>query len=384
MNLPNYKDGSIVNLMSSISRSFGVKNKYKPLKLLPLQELKKAKNVVLLVIDGLGYEYLRKKKGSFLKKSLTGKITSVFLSTTASAITTFGTGVAPQQHAYTGWFMYLKELGIVSTILRFVPRAGGAVLSKCGIKVEDILKEKNFASKIKAKSYFVIKKELSNSDFTRYVSRKSKMRTYTGLNGLFNQLRKAIKSSNQRKYIYSYWPLFDTLAHNHGVNSKKAAKHFEELDAALKKFVDSIKNIGSILIITADHGLIDTTKKSRLMLESYPKLKECLSLPLCGDARVAYCYVKPSKTKQFEKYVKSKLGKVCWLRKSKELVRKNYFGLFKPNPALFDRIGDYTMIMKKNYSFKDHLTNEKMHINVGDHGGVSKEEMFVPLIVIKT
>ena len=40
--------------------------------------------------------------------------------TTSAAITTFATGLAPQQHAVTGWFMHLKELGAVSTILPVV------------------------------------------------------------------------------------------------------------------------------------------------------------------------------------------------------------------------------------------------------------------------
>jgi predicted AlkP superfamily pyrophosphatase or phosphodiesterase len=369
--------------MSSISKSFGVKNKYKPLKILPPQELKKARNVVLLVLDGLGYEYLKRKKSSFLNKSVTGKITSVFLSTTASAITTFGTGVAPQQHAYTGWFMYLKELGLVSTILPFVPRAGGPVLSKLGLNVEQVIGEKSFASKIKTKSYFVMPDYLKNSNYTKNVSKKSKMLAYNGLDGLFRQIKNAIKSGGRRKYIYSYWPKFDSYSHEFGINSKKTAQHFNEIDSKLKKFIGTVKNTNTILLITADHGQVDTTKKSRLLLESHPKLKECLTLPLCGDARVSYCYVKPSKAKQFEKYVKNKLSKVCWLRKSSDMVKKNYFGLFKPNPKLFDRIGDYALIMKKNYTFKDRLANEKREINVGDHGGVSKDEMFVPLIVIK-
>ncbi|MFC1686309.1 hypothetical protein ACFLZZ_04810 [Nanoarchaeota archaeon] len=51
--------------------------------------------------------------------------------------------------------------------------------------------------------------------------------------------------------------------------------------------------------------------------------------------------------------------------------------MFKPNKKLWDRVGDYTLIGKKNYSF------DEGEVNDGVHGGVSKEEMFVPLIVIK-
>ena len=95
--LPNYKNGSIVNLMASIAKAFGKKLLYNPLTLLSPDEIKPFKNVVLLVLDGLGYDYLiNKKEKNFLNSHLRGPITSVFLPTTASAITSFQTGVATQ------------------------------------------------------------------------------------------------------------------------------------------------------------------------------------------------------------------------------------------------------------------------------------------------
>ncbi|PIU09096.1 MAG: hypothetical protein COT31_00635 [Candidatus Moranbacteria bacterium CG08_land_8_20_14_0_20_34_16] len=57
--LPNYKDGSIVNLMSSIRKAFGGKSPYQPLKDFNNGEISN-KNIVLLIVDGLGYEYLKK------------------------------------------------------------------------------------------------------------------------------------------------------------------------------------------------------------------------------------------------------------------------------------------------------------------------------------
>tara|TARA_Y100000310_G_scaffold314015_1_gene362999 strand:- start:420 stop:752 length:333 start_codon:yes stop_codon:yes gene_type:complete len=101
--LPNYKDGSILNLMSSIARAFGTKTKYNPLKLLSPKELKNSKNVVLIVIDGLGYDYLQKYgKNSILNKYVKGKITSVFPSATTAAIPVF----LPEHHLMKmKWFL---------------------------------------------------------------------------------------------------------------------------------------------------------------------------------------------------------------------------------------------------------------------------------------
>ena len=49
---------------------------------------------------------------------------------------------------------------------------------------------------------------------------------------------------------------------------------------------------------------------------------------------------------------------------------------------LFDRVGDYVLVMKDNYVVEDSILGEKRPPHIGHHGGVSSGEMFVPLIVI--
>jgi len=68
--------------------------------------------------------------------------------------------------------------------------------------------------------------------------------------------------------------------------------------------------------------------------------------------------------------------------KSEELIKKHFYGLGVPNPKLADRIGDYVLIMKENYMLKDDIEKKKK-FHKADHGGVSREEMLVPLIVFK-
>jgi hypothetical protein len=382
--IPNYRDGSIVNLMSSIAKAYGSKPQYGELKILSAKELKSSKNIVLLVFDGLGYEYIKKKgKGTVFEKYLNGHITSVFPSTTAAAITTFYTGTAPQQHAYTGWFMLLKELGVVATILPFSPRYGRVPFSFEGYQKKDVLSEKAFTEKINVKSYLITSKEISKSDYTKATSKKSAIVAYKGMDDFFNKIAKTIKSGRNKKYIQGYSPDFDSISHEYGVQSKKAEKCFFAIEKGLAKLIKNIQGTNTTLIITADHGLLDSTKKTTIYVDDHPKLKECLTLPLCGDARVGYCYVHPDKAKQFEKYVKTKLKKCCNLYKSKELVKKNYFGLFKEDKRLIDRIGDYTIIMKGNYCILDQILNKKRPYLIGHHSGLSKDEMLVPLVVVR-
>ena len=131
--------------------------------------------------------------------------------------------------------------------------------------------------------------------------------------------------------------------------------------------------------------MIFSKKEELIKLKNHPKLEEALALPLCGEARAAICYVRPSKVREFEKYVKNNLSRFCTLHKSEELVRKGLFGPanMKPSKKLYERAGDYVLIMKDRYLLKDYLPNEKTGFQKGNHGGLSREEMIVPVIVIR-
>jgi hypothetical protein len=117
--LPDYGGGSIANLVASIGAAFGApQTGLAPLALLAPERLRKKSKVLLLVVDGLGLRYLRDAHpGSTLRQYLRGGLTSVFPSTTATAITTFMTGLAPAQHGLTGWHMYLEEIDAVGAVL---------------------------------------------------------------------------------------------------------------------------------------------------------------------------------------------------------------------------------------------------------------------------
>ncbi|MDP1814557.1 MAG: alkaline phosphatase family protein [Leadbetterella sp.] len=382
--LPDYRGGSIVNLMGSIKKAFGGSSLYGPLKGFDISGLAK-KNIVLIVIDGLGYEYLVKYgQDSFLRENLRGKMTSVFPATTAAAMTSFLSGVAPQQHALTGWFMYLKEAGILSVVIKFISRAGRIDLCKSRISFNDIYGQESFFEKLDATSFLVKRKDYIGKAYSLATSRGAEKLGYATLNGFFRQIRRALDgSSRNRKYVFAYWDKFDGVCHKKGTDSREAEKHFRELDKKIASLAKSLKDKDTAIIVTADHGLIDTRESGKIIeLKDHPEFVATLSMPLAGELRAAYCYVKPDKTGQFEEYVKRNFSRYCNMHKSADLIEKNYFGLYEPDRRLEDRVGDYTLIMKDNYIIKDSVLGEEYKIFIGNHGGTSKEEMFVPLIVI--
>ena len=378
MIFPDYLNNNIVNLAGTILKAFDINPLYPALK--ELEDLKKYNNIILLVIDGLGYKYFSEHcRNSFLEKYYVKKLCSVFPSTTASAITSLETGVAPQQHGITGWFMLLKELGVVAAVLPFTARYGGQSFSHRGIQREDIFTEKRITDRIRP-SFTIYPEKIIDGKVNR---KNENILTFKKLGGMLSQIKKAVSSSNKRKFIYAYWDGFDAVCHWKGCASINALEHLILLDKNISSLAESLKNSGSLLIVTADHGLIDTEKSRTIYLNEYPEIYETLSLPLCGEPRVAYCYVREACTKDFEKHVREKLGYCCEIYKSSELITKGVFGLYEPVKTLWQRTGDYVLIMKENYAIKDKLLNEKTFNFIGNHGGTSEEEMFIPLIIIK-
>ena len=383
MILPDFKKGSLVNLMSSVLGGYGISNGYDPLSVLKTEEVAASKNVVLIVLDGLGYNYLiSHAKGTIFQKYLRGKITSVFPSITATAITTFLTGVAPGEHGITAWFMYLKELGMVARILPFTSRFGHLDLKTAKVDPRTIFDHLPIFEKLKVKSYAVNHRDLAKSQYNVANNSGARINDYRTLVEFFGKIERIIKATPGKKYISAYWGKFDELCHKNGVKSKAVKKHFKELASGFEALVSSLAGTNSLLIVTADHGLMNVKKSERVNLKDHPELSEVLAVPLCGEPRIAYCYVRPGKTKQFEEYVKKNLGKYCTMKKSEELVKMGWFGFGKAHPRLLERIGDYTLIMKENYIILDRMLGEKEVTHIGFHGGISSDEMLVPLVVI--
>ncbi len=380
---PAYHGGSIVNLMSSIATRFGGSSPYPTLTTLPPDQLAGADNIVLLIIDGLGHSFLQEHgKGSVLQANLRGPITSVFPSTTAAAISSFYTGVAPQNHGIMGWFMWLRELGLVSVILKTAVRATKQPFLTKKVSPTEIYHPDSVFNRIQAKGFVVLPEGLRSSPYNQVLGGNAHLVGHRNLNSLFSKTTKILKKNRGKNYIMSYWPGLDAAMHKYGVTSAETIREFNAIDQHVGAFLEDVKKIGpkTAVIITADHGLVDCPTERTIWLKQHPPLEQSLSVPLCGESRAAFCYVHPSKAAQFEAYVKEHLDHAFTLVPYVELLSKEYFGLFDPHPRLFDRVGDYLLIAKENYMLREDLLGEERETLIGHHGGVSEQEMFVPLI----
>jgi len=388
MYLPDYDGGSIANLMASLARASGATDSpCPPLAELPPGRLQSISNLVLLVVDGLGYDLLV-EHSSLLKPYLRGHLTSVFPSTTASAIPTFMTGLPPSQHGLTGWHMWLREIGRLLAILPLSPRPGaleippGQPLPPRQELPAQLFRHPTLYQGLGRTSYVVSPHFIADSPFNRYHSQGAAKVPYAGLPGLFSALDQLLHKHG-RKFIYGYWPDYDSNAHNHGCRSPQALAVLDQFAAAFTAWLARIRDSDTLVVVTADHGFIDSPPERQINLAEHPLLADCLALPLCGERRAAWCYLKPGRAGVFEAYVRQHLSHAAQALPREQLLAEGWFGPGPCHPELAARIGDYALIMKADWTLYDVLPGEQPHTMIGHHGGLSPAEMRVPLLVVR-
>ena len=372
---PDYSGAGFVNLIASLVEARGGVPRHVPLGALPARAISDARNIVLLIVDGLGDRYLTSAgAGGQLARHRRGAITTVFPSNTASAITTSYTGATPLEHGLTGWFTYFGEAACVGAPLRFHRRGESRPLHP---RPERIFVTPPLFDSLGTRSLVVSHRPIVDSQYNRHHCGVAERRAYDDLAGLVAQVVDAAKSGPERKFIYAYWPRFDFLAHRHGVASDEVRREFAAVDAAFGELLARLAGTETALVATADHGFMDSPLEEAIELPA--ELAALLRFPLCGERRVAFCHVHDVRV--FIEKAKEILGDRAAVRPSRELADEGWFGAGRAHPDFAERIGDVTLVMAGRHTVKDWLAGEPRHLHIGSHGGMSEEEMMIPLVM---
>jgi hypothetical protein len=380
--LPDYGGGSLLNLMASLAAARGAAPRHSPLAALAPARLADARNVVLVIVDGLGDGLLaRHAAGGEIHRRRLATITSVFPSTTASAITTSYTGCSPGEHGLTGWFTYFGAAGCVGAPLPFVSRGDKRSLRTRGLFPARAFAAKSLFDTLATRTIVVTPQSIVDSDYNLFHCGHAERRPYTSLEGFVAQTEAAVKSGDARKFVYAYWPDYDSTSHQHGHQSPAALAQLAAFDAAFGTLLARLSGSDSVVVLTADHGFVDVAEEDALDLADAPGLSALLRFPLCGEPRVAYCYVQEGHIEAFMQRAADWLGERGSVRPSGQLVAEGWFGPGIPHPRLAERIGDVALVMNGRYTIRDRTPGEARHRHIGNHGGTSEDEMRVPLVL---
>jgi hypothetical protein len=141
-------------------------------------------------------------------------------------------------------------------------------------------------------------------------------------------------------YFYAYWPGLDGVGHEHGMESARAVDHFRESTgcsvtscAASPARIPPSWSARTTATWTAPPR---TSSNSPITRTS----ADCLRMPLCGEPRAAYCYLRPDRVEQFTAYCRNRLADRFDLHRSQDLIDAGLFGNGEHPPRLAERIGD--------------------------------------------
>ncbi|HEX7971236.1 MAG TPA: alkaline phosphatase family protein, partial [Thiobacillus sp.] len=277
--------------------------------------------------------------------------------------------------------MYFREIGAIVTPLPYRVRTGHHALREAGVTPAQLFGLTPLFDRLPLPCHVVSPKSIVHSDFNVALSGRAERHGYDTLDEMVAVVAGILRSDAPRSYVHAYWSQLDSLAHEYGVHSAQVAAAFAALDAAFATLIEVARASGSRIVVTADHGFIDSPAEATIDLDDHPALRDTLVLPLCGEPRMAYAYVRAGRQAQFEDYVRAHLADRVQLFESADILRQGWLGPGDAHPALRDRLGDFVLIPRGQAILRDWLDGEQHHTHIGIHGGLSAAEMIVPLVV---
>lgn len=375
--LPNYEH-CILNTITSILKYYKVETEHKSLEKLDKKLESKYKNVVFIILDGMGEHILTPiSPNGFFKKNELDCVTSIYPSTTTAALTTYYAGKPPYETGWIAWSQYFKEYGRALDMLSHKESYKGENIKDANL---DVFKE--------IVNYIPIFEQIENANsnikayeiMPSYSDRRSKRSIRAeDIDQVIENIEMLCENPNE-KFILAYCDNPDGLLHKFGTDSIEASTYIKETEKKIEKMC---KNLGedTIVIISADHGHKNIEKAYTLL--DYPEILECLILPPSLESRTIAFWVKENMKNQFEERFNNLFGKEFWLMSKDEFLQKNMLGTGKKHPKIDDFIGNYIALSTSSSIIRlETFLADGKPVKKSTHCGLTKEEMEVPVIVI--
>ncbi len=372
-----------LQLMASIEQACGGPGVgLPPLAALPPSSLAPKRSVVLLIVDGLGYDHLLQTlPDGLLVRHLLSPLQSVCPATTAAAVTSFFTGLSPASHGLLGWFTPFETGDRVVVPLLARQRNGPALTAD---DLAKLYRSPPLAARLPRACHVVTPKRIAGSAYTRHHTGPATVHGFRSLGGLFGQLERLLRADGPPRYVHAYWPRLDELAHAHGIGHRRSREHLRQIETQLAGFLRRVSNTGAVLLVTSDHGFVDIAPAQRLLLNDHPRLQELLRLPLAGESRLAFVHAQPSRREEAGRALAAVLGDRARVFSGEQFIASGRLGPGTPHPSLAHRVGDWVVAMADGWTVRDRLPGEKPFSPVGVHGGLSPAERRVPLALFET
>lgn len=400
--LPAYQGHSLVNVPATIGELLGTSlPEISP----PLdraywgQMVGGVSRVVLVLLDALGYLQLGQMfrvdpQCVWLRLAQQGillPMTSIYPSTTNTALASLFTGREPIAHGLLGYELWLREYGVLAEMLALRPAYGKGkeTLMDYGLVPEAFLPVPCLGELLGprgVRTTAIVPAPFTRGTLTRMCYRGfNRFFGYTNVEGMWSIARYVLSHDEGERDLYVlYWGGIDSTVHSRGVHGGFWEEQFHAVSRACEsQFLSQLTprdREGTLLIMIADHGFVDAPEHMAHDTEDDPVLKRELLLPYAGESRAAYLYCFHGDSEGSLQAIQETLGTGYIVRRSREVIRAGLLGESAPGPEALPRLGHFHVISRGQH----YLDHRKLRLKIrGRHGGLTPEEMLVPWLIVR-
>ena len=384
--VPLYGEASLADLTPSLLASLAISGIPDAFAIGPLER------VCLLLVDGLGWEQLQahRDEAPFLNALADGRgggsgrpITAGFPATTVASLGSLGTGLPPGEHGLVGYTFGVPGLDRPVNAIAWALAGAGpdadveAVLPPEGFAPAGTVMQHALASGIDVVR--VGPPDLDRTPLSRAVARGGSYRDDFSLGDLAALVAQALDEPGPR-LVSAYHPGLDTTGHARGVGSESWRLELAHVDVLAGQLARRLP-VGSALVVTGDHGMVDVPEEAKVDLADRPELEAGVRM-LGGEARARYVYAEPGAAPDVLAAWTGVLGDRMWVRGRDEAIAEGWFG-----PRVTDdaraRIGDVVAAAHARMGVFERAVDPMQAMLVGHHGSMTPEEQLVPLVIAR-
>lgn len=331
--------------------------------------LRSAEQVLLLVLDGLGWLQLQER--AHVAPTIAGlegrAISSVAPTTTATALTSLALGMAPAAHGIIGYrFVVDGPSGReVLNVLRWSTRSGDARQFLPPRSVQPLPAFDGTALPVVSRADF------SNSGFSQAHQQGAREVPWHVASSIPALVRRLFLDGHP--LVYAYYDGIDRVAHATGLGELYDAElHF--VDWLVGQILLSMP-AGAVLAVVADHGQVDVGPRASPLAPEVAGEAQLFS----GEARFRWLHNRPGRADALIENARARYGEEAWVATREEVVATGAFG-GQPSQETLDRLGDVVLVPLGVRGYLDPGDPGDAKL-VCRHGGLSPEEVLVPLLV---
>ncbi|GAA3070396.1 alkaline phosphatase family protein [Pseudonocardia yunnanensis] len=378
--VPQYGAAALANVVPSILAGLGVPDMTAAL------GLPGARRVCLLLVDGLGWKSLRSREAEapFLSSLASERepITAGFPATTATSIAALGTGLPPGENGFVGYSFAAADNVMLNALGWHLHADGRPVDLRSRIVPEEFQPHRTAferAAQAGVAVSIVAPRDQNGSGLSRAVLRGGRFVSAHTLGDLTSRTLEALRA-HDRAFCYAYHGDLDVLGHVYGPSSDPWRHQLAYVDQLAARIADGLPH-GAMLVITADHGMVEIGADDRVDLDDEPLLQDGVRM-LGGEARARHVYTESGATDDVFDAWQSLLGDRAWILRRDDAITAGWFGP-QVDDRVRPRIGDLVAAAQGTLAMTRSRTEARLSRFIGQHGSLTPHEQLVPLLVFQ-